>query len=331
MIVSVTERPVFKRCRRKWLIESPNRWGLQLLVPATALSLGTFVHAALGGWIVDASASPKKAFLEAARDERARIQRVYSERNPGLTLPESSLGRLDDGIALGYAMMVNYEQHWREPLPAGFTVVAQEQRILVPVPGTEHTQEWLWDSELGEAKLVKYGETKFHYLSGRLDGIIKDKRDRLYVLEHKTYGLRPREDVLRSTDQFVGYQWMLTQLDLGYPVAGVAYDGLWKRAEIPKTVDRRPGVRADLFCRLRIEHGVDVLQEFQRELAAELLEMANNPPIYKNRTSDGSCFWGCGAEPLCAAISHGEDYHHIIKTEYAPKPQDADLEKQDDA
>lgn len=325
MIISVTEQGpnVYKRCKRKWHLESRNRRNLQPMVPATALSLGTFVHSALGGWIVDPGATPKRVFLEAARDERLRIQHVFREQN-GYSIGDAKLTNIDEAINLGYSMMENYELHWKAALPADFTVLAQEQRIHVPIPGTLHTEEWLYDQDTDSTKLVRYDTPRYHYLQGRLDGIIKDKHSRLYVLERKTYAARPKEEILRSTDQFVAYQWLLTQLDLGFPVAGVAYDGLWKRAAPPKKVDGRDGILADLFMRMRIEHPPEAIQEFETCLASIALEMASNPAIYPNRTSDGSCFWGCGMEELCAAMTRGEDVDYILRTSYTSKPLDDD-------
>lgn len=334
MIVSVTERASYKRCKRQWHLSSRNRLNLQPMVPATALALGTFVHSALGAWLVDSSKPPKHTFLEAARDDRAKIIKTYAEQNPGLSLDEAKLARIDEATILGYSMMENYELHWKTPLPDDLEVVAQEQRLHIAIPGTEHTEEWVYEDHPAPEyrnvnhkgmHLVKYDEPKFHYLQGRLDGIVK-KGSRLYVLEHKTYGARPDERVLRSTDQFVAYQWLLSQMDLGYDVAGVAYDGLWKRAAPPKKVDNREGKLSDLFCRLRIEHSHDVLSEFETMLAAEVNEMANNPHPYTNRTSDGSCFWGCSFESLCSAMTHGEDTNYMRKTEYTNKPEYDEIE-----
>lgn len=299
------------------------------MVPHTALSLGSFVHAALAAWHEDSSRHPKVTFLEAARDERIRIAEAYREQN-GYSIEESKLSKIDDAITLGYSMIENYAERWHSPLPPRFKLIAPEQMVIMPIPGTEHTEEYLWVPNDANSlsidnagRLVKftYDEPRMHYLKGKLDAIIQDEQTGgLYVLERKTYALRPREEVLRSTDQFVAYQWLLTMLNLGYEVAGVAYDGLWKRAAVPKTVDGRAGVLNDLFCRMKIEHPPEVLAEFEEFLKLEVLYMANNPPLYTNRTSDGSCFWGCGSQELCAAMTRGEDTDYVLRTEYTRKP-----------
>lgn len=330
MIVSVTERPVIKRCPRKWHLTSSNRLALMPMVPATALSLGSFVHAALAEWHATPAKHPKITFLETARDERIRIATAYKAQN-GYSIDEAKLLKIDDAITLGYSMVENYATRWGAPLPPRFRLIAPEQTVVLPIPGSEHKEEWLWvptpDAKerapsltAGEMRRFVYDTPRPHYLKGKLDAIIMDENERLYVLERKTYAQRPREEVLRSTDQFVAYQWLLSGLNLGYEVAGVAYDGLWKRAAVPKTVDGRAGTLNDLFCRIKIEHPPEVMAEFEEFLQLELDYMASNPYIYTNRTSDGSCFWGCDMETLCAAMSRGEDVDYVLKTEYTHKP-----------
>ncbi|HSW91609.1 MAG TPA: PD-(D/E)XK nuclease family protein [Candidatus Saccharimonadales bacterium] len=326
MIVSITERPEYKRCRRKWNLGSRNRENLTPIIPATALSLGTYVHAALAAWMQDQSKPAKHYFLQTASIARAQAIKTYYQQ-VGAVISDSEVNRIDDAIVMGAFMCENYEKHWTAPLPPDFTVVTQEQRVLVPIPNTEHTEEWIYDRLKKEAVLVKYDTPRLHYVSGKFDGVIEDSRGRLYVLERKTYNQRPREEVLRSNDQFLGYTWMLKQLGLPGRVAGVAYDGLWKRDHVPTKVDGRNGKLSDLFIRMRIERPPEELAEFEQELAWEVMEMASNPHITKHRTSDGSCFWGCDYEKLCAAMSRGEDVDYVIKSRFVLRPdenQDSD-------
>lgn len=326
MNIGVTERPEYKRCRRRWRFGSRNRMGLTPIIPATALSLGTYVHAALAAWRDDANINPKVAFMQAAATARADAIAAYREQ-VGAGISDSEIVKIDDAILMGVFMVENYQRHWGSALPADFRTIAQEQRVAVPIPGTEHTEEWLWDNDLQDVVHHKYDRVHYHYLEGRLDGIIQDKRDRIYVLDSKTYNQRPKDYDLHTSDQFTAYTWILKQLDFGYPIAGVAYDGLWKRAAVPKIVDGRKGTLADLFLRTRIEFGPEELLDFEYELASEALEMAGNPAIFKNRSSDGSCHWGCGFDPLCLAVTRGEDVSHVLKTRYTHKIKlDADAD-----
>jgi hypothetical protein len=283
MIISVTERAEYRRCRRRWNLGSSNRQGLTKLVPNNALALGTLIHAALADWLVHPELNLRNVFLVRAKQQIELVRGIYHKQT-GRDLTTDELGSLWDAVNLGSAMMENYQEHWKTPLPDGFELISPEQRCQIPIPGTSH------------------------FLEGRLDAIIRELtgQHRLYVLEHKTYSVRPDEDTLKITDQFIAYQWMLTKLDMGQ-VAGVAYDGLWKRAAPPKKVENRAGVLSDLFARVRLYRTHNELTEFEQQLALEAREMASNPAIYMNRTWDGSCKWGCEYNTLCFAMSHGED------------------------
>lgn len=295
MIISVTERAEYRRCRRRWNLGSSNRQGLTKLVPNTALGLGTLIHAALADWLVHPDLNLRHVFIFRAKQQVDIVKALYHKQT-GRDLTQEELGNLWDAINLGSAMMENYQEHWKTPLPPGFELVSPEQRVQIPIPGTAHI------------------------LEGRLDGIIRELegKRRLYVLEHKTYSTRPDEETLSINDQFIAYQWMLTKLDIG-DVAGVAYDGLWKRAAPPKKVENRPGELHDLFVRTRLYRTRHELVEFEQQLALEAREMAGAPAIYMNRTWDGSCKWGCEYNTLCFAMSKGDDVDHIRSRLYTTK------------
>lgn len=346
MIASTTERGSFKRCRRQWLINSRNRWGLTKIVAPNALALGTLVHESLGIWLqmhqaylggdVSMVLPPgglAQVFGQYATKTIAEARVVY-ERQVGAAMSDSELAPLYESVTQGRCMMDNYQARWKTPIPDDFEIIATEQRCIVPIPGTEHTSEWLQapESQGGTMTLVKYPDVRLHYLEGKLDAILREiKTGRLYVLEHKTYGQRPREDTLFANDQFLSYHWILLQLtaQMGLnvrDVAGVAYDGLWKRATPPKIVDGHKGTLSDLFCRRLITRPAQEIMEYESFLAQEVLEMANNPPIYLNRTSDGSCFWGCSDNALCLAMSRGEDYEYALRSTYRRKGTDEDMD-----
>lgn len=365
MIVSTTERGSAKRCRRQWNINSRNRWGLTRIVAPGPLALGTLCHSTLGLWIdmtkrhqelVAASADSDRVmamllpegaladmFLQYARDTVNEARAVY-ERQVGAPMSDSELAPLYESVTQGQAMMQNYQAYWKRPVPNDFDIIATEQRCTVPIPGSLHTQEWVMVQPdpvahpyVWEPELRKYSSPRWHYLEGKLDAILRERRTgRLFVLEHKTYGQRPREDVLFTNDQFLSYHWILLQLaaEMGFnmrDVAGVAYDGLWKRAAPPKLVDGHKGMLADLFVRRLITRPAQELVEFEQMLLLEVMELANNPPIYLNRTSDGSCFWGCSDNQLCLAMSRGEDVEYTLRSQYKRKEPDEDMDVPRDA
>src|SRR5262245_40573735 len=349
MIVSPTEIGTYKRCRRQWLVNSRNRWSMTRIVPPNALALGTLIHDTLGLWLVmhkNNEALPASGlpglFVAHANDAINTANATY-ERQVGAIMSDSELAPLYESVLQGQCMMTNYQARWRQPIPAGFEIVATEMRAQVEIPGTEHTSEYVWEAVaaddgaegaahytpgLGWAVKHTYNDVRLHRLEGRLDGVLRELRSgRLYVLEHKTYGQRPREEVLFSNAQFLTYHWMLLQLveSMGFSrtdVAGVAYDGLWKRASPPKVVDGHKGTLQDLFCRRLITRPVQEMIEFEDLLRLEVTEMANNPPIYHNRTADGSCFWGCNDNQLCLAMSRGEDYAYMLRSQYTRKAEE---------
>lgn len=357
MIASTTELGTYKRCRRQWMINSRNRWGLSRIVSSNPLALGTLVHETLDLWLQmhraheagDSSmvlppTGLSSLFMQHA-DLAIKEARAIYLRQVGAEMSDGELAPLYETVTQGRCMMDNYQERWKQPVPPGFEVVATEQRCIVPVPGTEHMEEWIWVAEYspdGVYKsytpvLKKYDEPRLHFLEGKLDAILREtKSGRLFVVDHKTYGQRPREDVLFANEQFLAYHYILLQMahEMGLDarlVAGVAYDGLWKRAAPPKMVDGHKGELSDLFCRRLITRPFQELREFQGMVAAQITEMASNPPIYHNRTSDGSCFWACSDNQLCLAMSRGEDWEWLMRKDYKRKEGDSDMDPNRDA
>lgn len=319
MIVSVTETGgEYMRCRRRWDLGSRNRQGLTRIVAGDALSLGTLIHAALADWLIHPDLRLKDIFTYRANESVETAKSIYTQQ-VGARPADSELHSLYEATIMGQAMMENYQEHWRTPLPPGFELVSPEQRVQVPIPGTEHTSEWIYDPETDKVKFVRYEDIRFHYLEGRLDGVIREIEGpkKLYVLEHKTYSSRPSESSLLMNDQFTGYHYMLERLELG-SVAGIAYDGLWKRAAPPKKVDNRAGILSDLFIRIKLPRSPLEVTEYEAMLRDKVFEMANNPAIYKNRTWDGSCNW-CDYEKLCTAMTLGEDTEYIKRRYFMHK------------
>lgn len=223
-------------------------------------------------------------YMQVASSEIERVRKDYHSKSR-VNISEAELAPMLDNVKFGARMIDNYKQYWGSPLQDNCTLVAQpEQAIVVPIPGTPH------------------------FLKAHLDAIIKNQHDKLLVLEHKTYASRVRLEVLQTIEQFTAYIWILQQLGLG-EVAGLAYDGLWKRAEVPKgrTVD-------DLFWREKITPAQSVIDEYGRELTHIANEMASDPYITHTRTWNGSCFFGCGVEPICAAMSRDEDHEYFINS-----------------
>jgi hypothetical protein len=198
-------------------------------------------------------------------------------------------------------MCKNYQEMWSSPLPAGFSLIQPETQFEIPIPET------------------------VHILTNRFDAIIKkDDTGDLYILDHKTYDQRPGMQKLQMDDQFLCYTWALQQANIGH-VAGVAYDGLWRRSQPPRgrTFD-------DLFMRVLIsrpQYEVDgFLHQLQEELKIMELVVERN---YYGPTRRWEGCWDCNFNELCAMQSRGEDWQHYIQQNYVRVEKDKKLEIED--
>jgi hypothetical protein len=277
MKVSVTEIQSFRRCRRQWSYSYQQR--LVKIVPSNPLVLGSLIHESHEIWLNNPDYNLAEIFIQCANHKLDEI-RVLFKSNTGVDSTNDDLSAVLDQIELGLCMSKNYQLRWKTPLPETLNLFAPEQEIEVNIPGTDHV------------------------LKARLDALLQDNKGRIFILEHKTYSVTPSQDSLDTNYQFLAYLWVASKLNLG-EVAGIAYDGLYKRKEPVKgkTLD-------SLFMRTVLNRNYHELQEFETNLALEANDMANNPSIYPNRRWEG-CYHDCGYEKLCRHESRGEDsaYH----------------------
>jgi len=337
MIISVTERGTYKRCRLQWHYSSDNGRNLQRIgVNAPALELGSLIHRALAHWLLEPTQQLPHLFLHHSAQRLEEIRTTYKQV-VGCAPADSELSPIYESVELGNHMMENYQRKWKSPVPRGMTYAAAEQEIAVPVPGTEHQCPSC--IQILEAEPISHTHTfpaityhvtgvsyrsspsctlcngagfLLHQLRATLDGLLQDKKDRLFILEHKTYSRTPSLATLNTTDQFTGYAWIVTQLNMA-PLGGIAYDGMLKSKAPPrgKTFD-------DLFLRLPILKSPEEIQIWGANLAQELNEMATpSLPLYPNRPWQG-CF-DCSFQEPCTARAKGEDEEHILKTMYTTR------------
>lgn len=327
MYFSVTEIQSYKRCRRQWDYGSFNRQGLTpIMQPKPYLDLGTMVHKTLAYWRekpglgTHDDGSPltlRQVFMAIAAQHRRAVIDKYVAAT-GYVPSTEDMEPLLGAIVLGASMMENYQTYYGHPLPLHLKFCAPEQEILVPIPGTEHPCGCTLVLPPAPACRDCNGTGKvWHYLKMRLDALAQDVRENLYVVECKTYNSRPDLTLLEVTDQFIGYVWGAQQLDMG-PVIGLAYDGMWKRATPPQRPKKL--TIADLFTRTIIRPQQDEVDEYGVETARAVLEMANDPYIYKNRVWQGC--WDCSFENLCRSQSQALDIDYIISTQYTRRTED---------
>lgn len=316
---SVTERGGFKRCRRQWDYSSYNRQSLSPRAASTALTAGTIHHKVMDLWCQHLLAQRDDPQL-AAFDPNACVDAVSAEfihaiadkykREVGAKISRVELDPVFEAIEFERAMVALYNDYWGSPIEEGFTLVQPEQTIVIPVcqaPCSLCDGSGMLPYELQvETNIPRYVENQCPdcaghgivqlELEGTLDAVVT-KDEYYYVAERKTYDKRPRLDYLRLFDQGTVYVWMLRQL--GLPVAGIAYDGMWRRKQPPKgsTMD-------DLFLRTLLLRNEYELLTISGQLVQELRDM-NSAELYPNRRWEG-CY-DCGYRRLCDAETLGED------------------------
>jgi hypothetical protein len=336
MIFTVTERGVFRRCRRQAVLTSKNGRHLGRLFPPLNLSVGTIVHRAHQLWLEN----PHKTMYACAMDASIEASNGVRERylkQVGAYPSDDEMGVTHESIDLALTMCENYALKYGTPLPPDYILIKAEQKIRVPVPGTEHPcaacggegkVRYVGGFTLNECKecLEDRPGRAIHYLEGRVDGLLQHSSGRIDVLEHKTYGNRPKQEDLQTNDQFIAYLCLVGQIGFNDHLDScVAYDGMWRRKAVPRgrTFD-------DLFARYTLTRSPAELEEFERFLPLELNDMAAQyarpDDAYINRQWQGC--WDCGVQDLCTAMSRSEQAQVdlLLQTKYTERHDDTEAE-----
>jgi hypothetical protein len=337
VIFTVTERGGFRRCRRYAVLTSKNGRHLGRLFPPLNLSVGTIVHRAHQLWLEN----PHKSMHDCAMDASVEASNGVRERylkQVGAYPSDDEMGVTHEAIDFALTMCENYALKYGTPLPPDYTLIKAEQKIRVPVEATRHT----CTACKGEGTVysknptslsqmvtcsVCHGTTEVvHELEGKVDGLIQHSSGRIDVLEHKTYGNRPKQEDLQTNDQFIAYLWLVGQLGFNPHLDScVAYDGMWRRKAVPRgrTFD-------ELFARYTLTRSPAELEEFERFLPLELNDMAAQyarpDDAYINRQWQGC--WDCGVRDLCTAMSRGEraQVDLLVQTKYTERHDDTEEE-----
>jgi hypothetical protein len=303
-----------------WALTSFNGKSLTRIVNSVALSTGTLWHQTQAAWLLAPEEDPELLCLGHFKIMMEEAKTAYKARY-GMSPMASELSVIEEAGSMVRSMIKNYRDYYGQPLPDGFRTIMPEQTILVPIPNS--VQVCVSCGGYGRVPIYS-GSTKLnvggdceecsgtgevsHQLECTFDALLANENDRLYVLERKTYGSRPKLESLMTNFQFIVYEWASATLGLG-PVGGLLYDGAWKRAQPPKgrTMD-------DLFLRLPLERNTHELEEIEQYLTMKSKQMyttlkTETPLLDFNRMWSG-CF-DCGCEDLCTAMSKGEDVQYI--------------------
>jgi len=340
MIFAVTERGSFKRCARQALLTSKNGQHLEPLSAPLHFAVGSIVHRAQQLWLLHPETPLTEHALTASLEVQARVTENY-RRAVGCAPSQTEMQETLTSVDMAVSMCENYQIKWGQPLPDEYTLIKPEQKVLIPVEATRHTcrtcdgtgRELLpfaaMQDKLEWATCPECDGTgeEVHYLSGTLDGFILHQSGRIDVLERKTYKSRPKEEGLKTNDQFLAYVWLVTQLGITDQVPCLAYDGMWRRDKVPRgrTFD-------DLFLRVLVTRNRHELEEFERFLPIDLNNMAD---VYRHTEKATThrrwqgC-WDCSVEKLCTAMSRGEDTASLIAHSYTTRTDDLDEDEAED-
>lgn len=339
---SVTERGTFKRCQRQWRWTSKSGDHLGPIIPPVYLGVGTLIHRASQQWLLagPTSKTTYAQFVTIAADEIITKAHGRYRTQVGVDMSPEEDDVLYEGLHFAEVMAENYQIRWGSPLPEGFRLIRPEQRVVIPVPGTEHPCELCM---VGAITVFSHDRPNpacegchgsglmLHHLDMRFDGLVLDDVDQLHILEHKTYKSRPRLDSLQTNDQFLAYMWGAEQLGVG-EVAGLAYDGLWRRDKVPKGKTFE-----DLFFRTTLTRSRAEFDEFARLLPIELNAMwAARPAMIPFADLPFNRRWeGCydckfagkkGDKDVCRAYSRGESslVDILLRTQFTTRDDDLD-------
>lgn len=214
LFVRTHDRIAYRSCRRRWHLSSlmEGRLGLEPKRRISALWLGTGVHYGLEkyyqpGW--ERGPAPQNTFLEWVEAWKLEHLRELEEFDN-----EEATQFLQD-VSTGYTILANYVDY--APDIDDFEVLAPEQVFVVPVRDAKGQQ------------LQVNGRPVFY--KGRWDGIIRDRRGSIWILEHKTAAQAIDERKLWNDDQVGSYIWAAEYA--GYEhIAGVLYNVLLKKTPI---------------------------------------------------------------------------------------------------
>jgi len=209
--VHITDVRAFKSCRRKWGWSSPLKANLRPKYHSKNLWLGRGVHEALAAYYDPEDPYPRHtatllgAFDAWAAEEESRLV--------SMVLSDKQRESIDDSIRMGQGMLRHYAEWAKEN--DDFEVLIPEAPLRVELP-------------FFPGKNVVY--------VGRADGLVK-KKNKYWVLEHKTCASYPAMDMLFLDEQCIAYIWA-TNIDPRYkdtsPIGTIYTFLLKKLPHIPR-------------------------------------------------------------------------------------------------
>ena len=339
---SVTERAVFRDCRRRWLLNVVHR------LDRTGINenfwIGELLHDALDAYyryeLQDCGHTARERCPHAAEAMMAMYEaaaaRAVEEVMEDLGfLWEYAAEQWEELVTRGRLMLQGYLVYDRQEGGLG-TVLHVEKRWSVPIPGTR-----------GRLRL-------------RID-LVTDKHGRLRVIDHKNLSGTPSDDLLDIDDQFSGYFWGYHEATGEWADEVVRNVLLKKAPEPPKLIkkgkelsrDKSQRTTVDLYLAAIAEHGFDRAdyEEFLTFLAAQgweaffkrqvsfrskahgrqfgiqlqhewrdMARVASKPELAYPSPGQLRC-GSCPVRSICQAMFNEDDVEGLIKAHYVVKEE----------
>jgi hypothetical protein len=235
----------WKKCRRQaWFVNQPPFGrGLRPMQAALPLEFGIIFHSSLDLVYCERPAQYEHAPTNFRKLFNARIAQIKRRKHDPL---KAQMGQLEEARDLGIAMLEEWA-HWAPPRD-DFEVVATEAPMLVPIVNT--TGEDVPGPRINRAVQIIYepGEVIALYYM-RLDGLVRDNRDWLWLREYKTTGRWWPGYYLDINSQVSRYCWGIKQR-LGEAPHGVLMDFFLKQAVNDPPILKKTGLPTTSMAKL---------------------------------------------------------------------------------
>lgn len=335
MVISNSDRSMFKNCRRKWDLGSPNRQNYRSVKKAKPLWLGSLVHVCLELYYGGVHENAFVAFMEEGRK-----------------IPKQERDDFAAELFMAGNMLRHYSMVYPSLLSEPFTVLAVELPFQIPLNEEGDVFAGTIDG------VIRWKDT-----------------GKVGILEHKTFSMHKNEELHDIDDQTAIYPPALNMLIEQGMVPGttvddfcdtVLYNGLWKKipgsangelkflknGELSKSslgsltpqwlrhgekiAEQEVDLPLDTI--LQMEHNVAryfprreifrgkreqelavnrLLAEFKQMKETEKLPF-NDPAFTHNPTNE--CAWKCPFIPICGALNCGADTEAILEGAYEKAP-----------
>jgi PD-(D/E)XK nuclease superfamily len=223
--VHTTDRMNFRSCRLRWHFSSNLRLNLRPEQTGDNLYFGSAIHKGL-----EAYYNNGKDIEPAVIAALDYLKYIHDTEWSG---SEEATEQFSDQYLLAQGMLRHYHQVYQHD---GLKMEMVEAKFEVPIGkcpdcgGSGH-DEWEDDNSGPCPRCAGTGEVLYSF---QIDGLVRDNRDRLWILEHKTASkIEDDTDYLQLDDQCTSYLWGMSVVRPDLKIEGVIYNTLRKIAPLP--------------------------------------------------------------------------------------------------